>query len=263
MNTKKITIDKCILEKIYREEDLFPKLITSFELRDYGFLFFNEEDKDSYDSNHALIYKNRITDLGEVLEDITSFYRGKGIKPSIYQSISEEGYFEENKELFSKYGFAIFTEPQKYMVLAEKNRLLPNTEVEVLRVNTWKEAYKDIFLKADEPWEIEVAKRALANENTLFFVALYQDEPVGMLYAHVTDGVCRGDYLLVAKAYRNIGVGRTLMNSFTEYCNENVMNVCYLWPAGDAAERIYVEAGFREVETRIAGRAIYKGRELE
>ncbi len=263
MNTKRITIDKYNLEKIYREEDLFPREITSYESRDYGFLFFNEEDKDSFDSNHALIYKNRISDLGEVLEDITSFYKGKGINPTIYQSISEEGYFEENKELFSAYGFDIFSEPQKYMVLVEKNRLLPNTDVKVLRVNAWSEVYKDIFIKADEPWEIEVAKRALANKNTFFFVAFYQDEPVGMLYAHIKDGVCRGDYLLVAKEYRNIGVGRTLMNCFTEYCNENVIDVCYLWPAGDGAERIYIEAGFREVETRIAGRAVYKSKELE
>lgn len=263
MNTKKITIDKNILEKIYREEDLFPKWITSFELRDYGFLFFNEEDKDSFDSNHALIYKNQISDLGEALEDITSFYMGKGIRPSIYQSITEEGYFEENKELFSKYGFDIFSEPQKYMVLAEMNRLLPNPKVMVSHVNVWSEVYKTIFEKAGEPWEIEVAKRALENDNTLFFVAFYQDEPVGMLYAHVIDGVCRGDYLLVAKEYRNIGVGRTLMNSFTEYCNEHIINVCYLWPAGDGAERIYVEAGFREVETRIAGRAVYKSKLLD
>lgn len=263
MNTKKVKIDKYNLEKIYVEEDLFPKGITSFELRDYGLLFFNEEDKDSFDANHALIYKHRISDLGEVLEDITSFYKGKGINPTIYQSISEEGYFEENKELFSAYGFGIFSETQKYMVLAEKNRLLPNTEVSVSHVNVWSEAYKTIFEKAGEPWEIEVAKRALANENTLFFVAFYKDEPVGMLYAHIKDGVCRGDYLLVAKEYRNIGVGRTLMNSFTEYCNENVIDVCYLWPAGDGAERIYVEAGFREVETRIAGRAVYKSKELE
>ena len=28
------------LEKIYREEDLFPREITSYEERDYGFLFY-------------------------------------------------------------------------------------------------------------------------------------------------------------------------------------------------------------------------------
>ena len=29
-------------EKMYLEEDLFPREITSYEKRDYGFLFYNE-----------------------------------------------------------------------------------------------------------------------------------------------------------------------------------------------------------------------------
>ncbi len=258
-NIKRLSIEKMNLEKMYREEDLFPKEITFFEKRDYGLLFYNEENKASFDSNHALIYKDKISDLEEVLADIVSFYKGKGIRPVIYQSILEEGYFEERKDAISSYGFDIFSESQKYMVLAEENVILPNAEVSVCQVHKWNEAYgKEIFEKAGEPWEIDVAKRALENKNTLFFVAFYKERPVGMLYAHVTDEVCRGDYLLVSKECRNIGVGRTLMHSFTEYCKTNRIGICYLWPAGDSAEKIYLEAGFREVETREAGRAVYK-----
>ena len=44
----------------YLEEDLFPKLFTNYEERSYGILFYNEENRDSYDSNHAVIYKDRI-----------------------------------------------------------------------------------------------------------------------------------------------------------------------------------------------------------
>ncbi len=83
------------LEKIYKEEDLFPKEITFWEEREYGFLFYNEGNKDSYDSNHAVIFKNRISDLNQVLDEIVRFYIEKGLKPVIYQSISDEGYFED------------------------------------------------------------------------------------------------------------------------------------------------------------------------
>ena len=61
------------LDKIYREEDLFPREITTYEERDYGILFYNEQNKDSYDSNHALIYREKITDLDAVLRDIVGF----------------------------------------------------------------------------------------------------------------------------------------------------------------------------------------------
>lgn len=246
------------LEKIYEEEDLFPREITFWEEREYGFLFYNEENKDSYDSNHAVIFKNRISDLNQVLDDIIKFYIKKGLKPVIYQSISDEGYFEDIKNILFVYGFESWSESQRYMVLSELNTIMPNTEITVQKISEWQEKYgSEIFEKAEEPWEIAVAKRSLDNSNTLFFVAYYNEVPVGMTYAHTHDDVCRVDYLLVSKEHRNIGVGRALINSFVEYCKVNQIENCFLWPGGETAERIYYEAGFRYVETKQAGRASY------
>jgi len=247
------------LEKMYIEEDLFPREITSYETRYYGLLFYNEENKDSFDSNHAIIYKEKINDIDFVLNDIISFYKSKGIRPNIYQSIREEGFFDEIKSELNKYGFEHWTEEQKYMVLTEKNEIIPNSQIVVRKETAWKDEYGvEIFEKADEPWEIDVVKRALMNENTLFFVAYYNGNPVGMTHCHLTDGVCRIDYLLVSKEHRNIGVGRAIINSFVEYCHTNQIDNCYLWPDGESAEKIYYEAGFRHMETKQAGRATYK-----
>ena len=62
------------LDKIFKEEDLFPREITNWEEREYGVLFYNEANKDSYDSNHGVIFKDKIVDLRQVLEDIITFY---------------------------------------------------------------------------------------------------------------------------------------------------------------------------------------------
>lgn len=246
------------LEKIYKEEDLFPKEITFWEEREYGFLFYNEGNKDSYDSNHAVIFKNSISDLNQVLDDIVRFYNKKGIKPVIYQSVSDEGYFEDIKNILSEHGFKSWSESQRYMVLSELNTIKPNTEITVRKVSEWQEKYAtEIFENAEEPWEIAVAKKSLDNSNTLFFVAYYNGNPVGITYAHVHDDVCRVDYLLVSKEHRNIGVGRALINSFVEYCKIKQIENCFLWPDGETAERIYYEAGFRYVGTKQAGRACY------
>ena len=45
------------LQDCYIEEDLFPKIFTKAEERDYGILFYNTENKDSFDSNYAVIYE--------------------------------------------------------------------------------------------------------------------------------------------------------------------------------------------------------------
>ena len=253
-----MNLEKICPEKIYLEEDLFPREITLWEEREYGFLFYNEDNKDSYDSNHAVVFKDRVTDLSQVLDDIVKFYVDKGMKPIIYQSISDEGYFEEMKSILLAYGFESWSESQKYMILTEESKIIPKSEIVVSKVSEWKEEYgTEIFEKAEEPWEIPVARKSLSNRNTLFFVACFEGKPVGMTYGHVRDGVCRVDYLLVSKEHRNMGVGRALISGFVEYCKDNKIENCFLWPDGETAERIYYEAGFRYFSTKLAGRASY------
>ena len=250
------------LAKIYLEEDLFPKDITSWIERPYGFLFYNDENKESYDSNHALVFRNRVTELDQVLEDIVQFYSEKGIRPSIYQSIADDGYFEHISDELTRHGFSFWTEPQNYMVLLGENKIQPNPNITVQKVTRWYDAFAThIFEAAGEPWEIDVAKKALDKANTLFFVAYDNSVPVGMTHCHVADGVCRVDYLLVATNCRNKGVGRALIHYFVEYCVQNHIENCYLWPDGETAANIYQEAGFRTVAVKQAGRAVARKEE--
>lgn len=244
------------INKFYLEEDLFPREFARYETREYGMLFYDETNKDSYDSNHAVIFNDRISDLDAVLDDITEFYQSRGQSPIIYQATAEEGYFAGNNKIFAKHGFRTWEEEQHFMVPVEENKLLTNPEITVKRVTKWEDAFaSEIFEKAEEPWEIGVAKRMIKNPNTVFLVAYYKGRPVGMTYVHVRDAVCRYDYILVSKENRRIGVARALMNALVEYCKEQKMENCYLWPAGDSAEKIYLEAGFRTLAVVKAGRA--------
>lgn len=246
-------------DKIFLEEDFFPGEFAKYEERNYGMLFYDASNKDSYDSNHAVIFKEKITDLDAVLADVVDFYQTRGQSPIIYQATADEGYFTEQKEIFTKNGFKTWEEEQHFMVPVEENKLVVNPEIKVERVTEWNDTFAlEIFEKAEEPWEIGVAKRMIQNPNTLFFVAYDKGCPVGMTYVHVKDGVCRYDYILVSKECRGMGVGRTLMNTLVEYCREQGFENCYLWPADDSAQRIYLEAGFRVVKVVKAGRATLK-----
>ena len=244
------------LEKIFLEEDLFPREFAAYEEREYGLLFYDETNKDSYDSNHAVIFKEKIKDLDAVLWDIAKFYRSKGQNPIVYQATTDEGFFAERAEVFARHGLRVWEEEQRFIVPADANSLVLNPDIMVKRVTEWEEDFaSEIFEKAEEPWEIEVAKKMIKNPNTMFFVAYYQNRPVGMTYGHERDGVCRYDYILVSKECRRIGVARALMNAMAEHCKVQGIENCSLWPAGESAEKIYVEAGFRTVAVKMAGRA--------
>lgn len=246
------------LKRCYVEEDLFPKLIASYEERPYGILFYNTENKDSYDSNHAVIYRDRITDLPAVLQDIKDFYKSMGTKAIIYQSMLDSGYFEEIKEELLAAGYRSWIEEQRYMLPLADNKIVPNERIEIRKEKEWKEEMRQIFIEAEEPWEIDVVKRSIQVDGAWLFVAYLDRKPIGIIYGHANEEVCRGDYLLVSKKHRGIGAGRALFSAYVEWCRESGINNAYLWPAGDSPERIYVEGGYRFVEARFAGRAVWE-----
>ncbi len=247
------------LKEILKEEDLFPKNFSCVEERNYGYLFYDENNKDSYDSNHALIFKERICDISNILEDITEFYNSKQIHPCIYQSINDEKYFIEQYEAFANHGYTVWEENNDFMILCGESTIIPNCDIRIELTNKWKSEFEtEIFINADEPWETEVAKKIIELPNYMFFAAYYKGIPVGMSYCHSENNVCRYDYILVSKEYRNIGVARTILHYMTEYCRKNNIGSCFQWPANKTSQTICSEAGFRFIATIKAGRASYQ-----
>ena len=245
-----------ILQDCYVEEDLFPMIFTEYEERDYGILFYNAKNMDSFDSNHAVIYKNRIQDLRQVLTDIIEFYKLKGSRPIIYQSMLDDNWFDEIKDELAEAGFKSWIEDQEYMIQFDRNRINPNPEIEVRMVSEWNEEIENVFLEAEEPWEIMVAKKTLAYPKAWMFEASLDGKTIGLLYGHISERACRVDYLLVSKKHRKTGAGRALFYSYLEWCRQNNMGKVYIWPDGETPTRIYEEGGFRVVEIRKAGRAV-------
>ena len=246
------------LKNGYLEEDLFSKMFTNFEERPYGILFYNEENRDSYDSNHAVIYKDRTDDLNAVLSDIIDFYTSKNLRPIIYQSMLDDGWFEEISDELTAAGFKNWTELQEYMLPTGENKIVPNPELEVLKIETWDDELKTVFLEAEEPWEIDVARTSLDDPGSWMFAARENGKTIGLLYGHISDIACRGDYLLVSKKHRRIGAGRALFHAYVEWCKQKGIDNAYLWPDGETPKRIYQEGGYELVEIRKAGRAVYE-----
>ena len=247
------------LQNCYLEEDLFPMIFTEYEERDYGILFYNTENKDSFDSNHAVIYKDRVHDLRQVLTDIIEFYKTKGCRPIIYQSMLDDNWFDEIKGELAAAGFESWIEDQEYMLLSDKNRIIPNPEIVVKKISEWSDEIENVFVEAEEPWEIMVAKKTLAYPKGWMFAAVLNGKTIGLLYGHISERACRVDYLLVSKKHRKTGAGRALFYSYVEWCRQNGIENVYIWPDGNTPKRIYEEGGYRVVEVRKAGRAVSGG----
>ena len=165
----------------YREEDLFPREFTQVIERSWGYIYYSPDNPDSYDSNHALIFRDRITDLPAVLAEIADFYLSRGMRPIIYQSILDDGWFGEIAEELAAAGYRSWQEAQHWMLLDSESRI--TAQADVRRVTAWTEDLATyLYEAAGEPWEIAVARRQLENPNTLYFAAYEDGRPVGAIY---------------------------------------------------------------------------------
>lgn len=176
-----------ILASIRLEEDIFPKLFTNFEEREYGILFYNKKTPDSYDSNHAVIYKEKISDLNLVLQEITSFYLNQCLHPSIYQAVGDTNYFIDNKIVFETNGYSVWEEgPLEFMLLSEKNQISSSARMIIKCITEWDERIaNDILIPSGEPWEVEVIKNNLLSSKHKVFVAYIENKAVAVTYFHI------------------------------------------------------------------------------
>jgi len=249
------------LEKIITlEEDLFPKLITNYIETSYGILFYNEDNKISYDSNHAVIYKDKIDHLDQVLNEISEFYLSKGIHPSIYQATEDQSYFTDNIETFTKMNFKVWTEtPSKFMLLEADNQLDIEISLEIREATEWDQRIADdICIPSEEAYEIEVFKSAIYHKDSKVFVAYKDNMAVAILTLHQSSlGCVRFDYILVSKTHRQYGYGKQLISFVTDYCRNHGLVNSYMWPAHEVSEKISFQAGFRYIFTRETVRASY------
>ncbi len=241
------------MENIKQEEIDFPKRFASYVEKDYGILFYMEDNKDSYDGNHACIYPEKIEDLGAVLDDIAEFYAKLGIRASIYHPYVKD-YFKDNEEILKAHGYTYTPEEDhRVMLLTAENQIDVPKRLDIRVLNEWDERVAtDILIPSGEPWEVEVTKRRAEAEGAYLFVGYLDGMAVVYTDIHKSDyDNTRFDYIVTTKEHRGNGYASELLSFVVEYCKKHDFPVCWQW-AGPS-EHICYQAGFRESFTMEAG----------
>lgn len=113
-----------LFDIIAKEEQEFPRLFACYEEREYGTLFYNTKIKDHHDSNHAVIYPEKINDLHAVLNEITEFYQSKDIQPALYHP-SCENYFLNNAKALKQCGYEFMTALDSRIMILQNTTISP------------------------------------------------------------------------------------------------------------------------------------------
>lgn len=246
---------------IRREENEFPKMFTFYKETPYGILYYNEKNKDSYDSNHAVLFPENIANLSDVLWDIVDFYKGKDIVPSIYHPFVKE-YFQENETIFTECGFKITNEESHCVsLLSEKSQIVPNVSLKIKKLTKWdKRIAEDILIPNNQQYEAPVCEESMKHEGNHVFVGYKNEKAVVYVIFHESLlGCTRFDFIVTAKNERGKGYARQIMHQVTTFCKEVNLPLPATWFANFTSERLNFEAGFRPTDLWLeAGHAVYE-----
>lgn len=243
-------------DSVRREEIDFPRLFASYAEREYGILYYMEDNRDSYDGNHGCLYPEKIRDLGAVLEDVTAFYRELGRQAVLYHPF-EKNYFRRHEGILKAHGYTYTEEaPHRVMLLTGENRIRPEKRLDIRVLDGWDpRVAEDILIPSGEPWEVAVTKRRVEQKGACLFVGYLGEKAVVYTDIHrsAQGDNTRFDYIVTAKEQRGKGYASELLRFVVEYCRANRFPLCWQW-AGPS-EHICYEAGFREAFSMEAGYA--------
>jgi len=254
---------KTELEKIIYMEHHFPEIFSDMEKRDFGILFYNKNNFDSNDSNHAIITKK--CDYEAVLQEIKDFYLSKSLEPLIYSSL-EENQLNEMSEYLTNSGFHINDYGYKdYLVWSGKTSIVEPYSLTFERFT--KNSDFDVFSELVESASLfrisEVIRRRVNDPNYYLFIGYDGEIPVVMASFQLDKNLTAMlDEVETAENQRGKGYARQITRHITNEFEKQGGKLFYTWAANETAQRVYLQGGF-EVKYKLHSWSAYIERELK
>lgn len=237
-------------------KSLYSKVIK----KDFGILFYNEKNKMSHDSNHAILFEDKISDLRTHLEEIKNFYIKKDLNPRIYQT--KDGYFKANQCIFEEAGFELIRYGDglnKYSTLSEKCQINQKSTLKIRVLQKYDDRIlSDIFGPDDCAFDALTIKEAFMNRHFYLVIGEKNGRFVTCASIYYYHGIGRIDHVETTKSERGKGYCLELFQFIVEWHRNNFSKyTLFEWPANEIAEKIYYNAGFRYLFSKENTVAVY------
>jgi hypothetical protein len=205
--------EKNVIQHVAEADINGPRLYSKTVDRDYGLLFYNEENKDSYVSNHAVI-TNPKADLSSAVADIIAFYRSHEQTPRLYQ-----GFVASEKELLlpllRDMGFKIERNENKTFVrqscVAPKRPAIKHPQIR--RLHTVESGFCDILREDDGgDWTLNKWIRCIQDPRVFAFAQPDENgDTVAIAALLVHDNISVIDDVVTAQSYRRKGFATSML----------------------------------------------------
>jgi len=234
----------------------FAKRFTGVLTKSYGLIYFNEANKESHDSNHAII--TDFVGVEAALKDIAFFYKSRGITPRIYASLKDNELSQLLPHL-QKQGFIVDMTNNSYFLHETESIIQPVHGVYFDRLMQVRTDITELVLQNGfGDWAVKVLERHLRHPGYHLLGGFYDEELVTIASLNVFEGYTRVDDVLTHVFYRGRGYSSALINHLVKYHKDISENHLYLYSAVPEAIKVYERAGFVKLPHNLVTWQAYK-----
>lgn len=266
---EKLEIGGVQMDIIKQIEELDFALLQSFAYKKeqpWGVLFWNEDQPDYYDANHAHVSEEP-AHPEEVIQQVISFYEAMAIIPRFYTySIDPKSNFIR---LLRERGFQYEEFPQPIQQWDKNVVELPvNKEVTIERVTT--ENYQDalwVECQINEFGGREVREKAFETEfndkRYRHYLLKYKGNPCSTtcLFVHGNQG--RVESVATIEEYRGKGLIGFLLHHVQREAHNLQLEKLWVHPINKRVENVYSRYGFTTILTLQTGHAFLGGKGIK
>lgn len=220
----------------------FPQRFATMQNKNWGLLFFNEGNKASHDSNHAVI--TDFIGVESSIRDIEFFYKSKGIAPRVYPSLQAHE-AEKIIPALQNHGFIIELKEDQYYLHDHESTLKPVDNLHVERIRKLDiDMMETIAVEYGGDWTIKVVERHLLHPSYHLLGGYHDGELAAFASVSVFAGYSRVDDVFTRDKFRGKGFAGTMIHTLVNYHRGITDNHLYLYANNPAAIKIYEKAGF-------------------
>lgn len=238
------------IERIMEFHWQAPRSFSNCVEKPYGLIYYDPENADLHDGNHALI---RGGDYDEAVADAVRHFRSLGIQPRIHSDLAPGG-LAAMRGALARQGFRIEEDKETITMTLRRGKSITAPAPAALsfrRVRELDDNTAEITIREDGGgmWNVKRLRKQLANPWS-HYIAGYDENNravTACLIENSMAGTARLEDVVTHPDHRGKGYARQLMRFVLGYIAALDLELFFLFTDNPTAIRIYEESGFAEL----------------
>ncbi len=232
-------------------ELLYPQRIANMIQKDYGLIFYNEGNKNSQESNHAVI-KDHIG-IASSIRDIESFYKSKGTKPCLFSALMPDELTKIIPAL-EEHDFQIQIMEEEYLLHDHEGSLTLASDLSIRRIRDLDiDMMETIALEYGTDSTMKVVERHLQHPSYHLLAGFHQDELAALASVSTYAGYSRVSDIFTREKFRGRGYGGAMIHYLVDYHRGISKNYLYLFSDHPATTKVVERGGFSKLPLDFQG----------